>query len=798
MIQVYLPGNTNYNTNGDMVIFPESATITAELNGAWTAFIIHPLDDEGRWEALIDNAVVKMPSWNGEQLFRIRVKDKSDLEGVTCELDPIFYDAARDCFLEDVRPTNKNGQQAIDILTAANTKYHGESNISVVATAYYEFKNLLEAISGEEENSFLNRWGGEIEYDNYTIRINTRLGSDKGFCFRYGRNIEGITETVDMSEVVTRIYPKAYNGRTRSGTKYIDSPLINAYPTIRSAVVEFDNIILKADLMDGTEVEPGATICETQAELDAALGSACQLQFDAGLDKPVVTVLIEGVVPELEEFNAAKIKLGDTVHLIHPVLDINSEARIVALTYDAIADEVIGVTIGQTAYNYFDGVSSAVNRIQTAVRPDGSVRAETVKGVVDMKQANLYAQYDQAEAQDVIGILFENNDSTSQLYGAMAIGTQGFMISDTKDEAGNWIWSTFGTAKGFNASLLVVGEILADLIKGGTLTLGGANNGNGVLQVLDADGNVIGTWNNTGASITGNLMNRYGDEWIRIYQSVISGGSTAGTVDGTLDLSANVDNAVWTVLRAITGGLQLNSDNNYVSINAGSNIQETASVNAFRTATNGEIIDTAKTNSRRTATNGQIIDKAGTDAFRTATNGQIVDTAGTSAFRTAGNNIVDTATTSIAEKAGTYILEEAVDYKRVSTGANKDCYAIVGNDTNGRRIDLHADSDCYIRVDNDDKTIKTYASDFTYQACSLSIMLRSSSFNSLPVTITDSHIKSYHYVARCELSNPTAQTSDWTITTSNGSLTIAGSINGSTMVNILLVKPIIDNVVTPS
>lgn len=798
MIQVYLPGNTNYTSNGDMVIFPESATITCEINGAWSATIIHPLDDEGRWEALIDNAVVKMPSWNGEQLFRIRVKDKSDLAGVTCQMDPIFFDAANDCFLEDVRPTSKNGQQALDIMTAANTKYSGASNISKVSTAYYEFKNLLEAISGSDDNSFLNRWGGEIEYDNFTVKINTRLGSDKNIEYRYGKNIEGVTETVDMSEVVTRIYPKAFNGRTLSGTKYVDSSLIGSYPTVKARTITFDNIKLIDDVQAADSTNPNLTICNTQAELDTALRQACVYQWDAGIDKPLVTIQIEGVVPNMTEFSGADLELGDTVYLRHPVLNITTESRVVALTYDAIRKEVISITLGSVAYNYFNSVSSAVTRIETAVRPDGSVRADAVKGVIDMGQANLYAQYDAATRQDVLGMLFENNDSTSELYGAMAIGTQGFMISKTKDEDGNWIWSTFGTAKGFNASLLVVGEILADLIKGGTLTLGGLNNESGVLQVLDADGNVIGTWNNTGASITGNLMNRYGDEWIRIYQSVISGGSTAGTVDGTLDLSANVNNAVWTVLRAITGGLQLNSDNNYVSINAGSNIQETASVNAFRTATNGEIIDTAKTNSRRTATNGQIIDKAGTDAFRTATNGQIVDTAGTSAFRTAGNNIVDTATTSIAEKAGTYILEEAVDYKRVSTGANKDCYAIVGNDTNGRRIDLHADSDCYIRVDNDDKTIKTYASDFTYQACSLSIMLRSSSFNSLPVTITDSHIKSYHYVARCELSNPAAQTSDWTITTNNGSLTIAGSINGSTMVNILLVKPIIDNVVTPS
>lgn len=784
MIQVYLPNNTDYSHNGDMVILPEQAEVTCEINGAWEATLVHPIDEAGRWEALVDGAVIKMPSWNGEQLFRIRVKDKSDLAGITCQCDPIFFDAANDCFLEDVRPTSKTGQQALDIMTAANTKYSGVSNISKVSTAYYSFKNLLEAISGEDDNSFLKRWGGEIEYDNFTVKINTRLGSDKGLEFRYGKNIEGITETVDMTEVVTRIYPKAFNGRTLSGTKYVDGPMIGSYPTVKTRTITFDNIKLKDDVQADDSTNPDLTICNTQAELDTALRQACVYQWDAGIDKPVVTITIDGIVPNMTEFEGADLQLGDTVYLRHPILDIVTESRVMALTYDALRKEVISVTLGSVAYNYFNSVSSAVTRIETAVRPDGSVRADAVKGVIDMGQANLYAQYDAATRQDVLGMLFENNDSTSELYGAMAIGTQGFMISNTKDEDGNWIWSTFGTAAGFNASMLVVGEILANLIKGGTLTLGGLDNESGVLQVLDADGNVIGTWNNTGASITGNLMNRYGDEWIRIYQSVISGGSTAGTVDGTLDLSANVDNVVWTVLRAITGSLQLVSNSNSVVSQAGTFITETAGT---------FISDMAGTNMARTAQNGYIQDTASTNVFRTATNGQIVDTAGTSAFRTAGNNIVDTATTSITEKAGTYILEEAVDYKRVSTGANKDCYVTIGNDTYGRRIVLSADTDCYVRIDDDDNAIKTWAGDFTYQGSSLSILLRINAFNSLPKTISDSRITSYHCVAYYYLTNPSAQTSDWTITTAAGSLTISGSISGSTgIVHLLLVKPIHD------
>lgn len=49
----------------------------------------NPIDDEGRWKYINDNAVVKMPSFNGEQLFRIKNKEKRD-SGVSAELTPIF------------------------------------------------------------------------------------------------------------------------------------------------------------------------------------------------------------------------------------------------------------------------------------------------------------------------------------------------------------------------------------------------------------------------------------------------------------------------------------------------------------------------------------------------------------------------------------------------------------------------------------------------------------------------------------------------------------------------------------
>ena len=58
-----------------------------------------------------------------------------------------------------------------------------------------------------------------------------------------------------------------------------------------------------------------------------------------------------------------------------------------------------------------------------------------------------------------------------------------------------------------NASYIQTGDLSANRIKGGTLTLGGNNNGNGVLTVNDASGNTIGEWNNNGITVLKGALN---------------------------------------------------------------------------------------------------------------------------------------------------------------------------------------------------------------------------------------------------------------------------------------------------
>ena len=467
MIEIYKVDNTEYDNNGDMTLFPTTAEVEVELNGAWSAIIEHPIDQEGRWKYIVENAVIRMKSFNGKQLFRVKNAQKTD-SGITAQMEPIFFDAISDCWLTDVRPTGKNGQEALEIMLAANKKYSASSDITKANTAYYEYLNFFEALNGDIDQSFVKRWGGEILYNNFEVIVNEHVGGDYGVELRYGKNItkNGVTEEVDITGVVTRIYPKAYNGYKMTDNGYVDSPIITNYPLVYTKTITFDDVKMKEDAQENDE-ENGVVICNTQEELDDALVKKCQSQYDAGLDKPNVTINADLVMlqntDQYKEYQILEtVSLGDTIHCRHNRLGIVTDARVIALTYDSMRKKVSSVTLGQFKSSYFDNVTSAVDKIEQVIRPDGSVIAEKVQGILNGIYTQLKLQSTAAQKVDGVAFKVENLDEESPLYGCMIWGTQGLQISTTRTADGrDWDWTTAITAKGIVADAIITG-LLAD------------------------------------------------------------------------------------------------------------------------------------------------------------------------------------------------------------------------------------------------------------------------------------------------------------------------------------------------
>lgn len=483
MIQIYSPGNTNYSKNGDMVIFPTSCYADSRLKGEWKLELSHPLDEEERWKYIVENAVVSVPTSLGKnQLYRITYVEKTDT-GVDAEAIPVFFDAANEIFLMDTRPTNKNGQEALNIMLTGHTdKYSATSDISEKNTAYFVRKNFIEALNNEDEDeAFINRWGGEPIYYNYQLIMNERAGSDRGVYILYGKNIESISETIDIGELVTRIVPVSSDGYILEGsTPWVDSPLIGSYPIIFTKEYKYDSIRLK-DSSSEDEEGSGQDGSAEDGEypdlpsLRAALLAAAEAEFATGIDKPKVNLKINMIdltrTDMYKDYSVLEtVHLGDTVHCKHSVLGIVTDARVIDIRWDCIRDCIDTVEVGEVNYDYFSAVNTAINSIPKV--PDvfdehGGIMAKYIKGVIDLAKTRLEYQKNNAKRSDVRAILYEDTAETladgtpNPQYGALCIGTAGIQIAHEKDIYGEWIWGTAIDFQSVQADHIITG-ILAD------------------------------------------------------------------------------------------------------------------------------------------------------------------------------------------------------------------------------------------------------------------------------------------------------------------------------------------------
>ena len=459
MIEIYLKTNTNYDKNGDITLDPTSCTYKDSEN---LITLEHFIDDEGRWKYINFENVIAAEE-NGKKKFYRIYNVVRELYSVTAYARPIFYDLI-DKVLLDVRPTEKLGQEALNIILEG-TPFTGHSNLNTLSTAYYIRKNIVEALLGDEENSFINRWGGEFYCENFDVYFNDKIGSDNGVRVEFGYNLNEIEEDVNIEEVVTRIIPVGYDGIMLEGnTPWVDSPLINKYTQPKMRVIEFSDIKVK----ESSDDEEGFdTIEEARAELI----KQCNLLFENGIDKPSVNYKIDMInlanTTAYKDFKMlVEVNKGDTVTCYIKHLGIDVKARVIDFERDLITGEYTSIELGNVISNFFNEQADIQGKVNNILNSNGTVKAQTLEGTINAIQAQFKALKDVAQPQDVRAMLFEDRVEDSPTFGCMCIGTMGFEIASSfKPGTKEWDFRTFGTGKGFIADHIIAGILSAVLIR---------------------------------------------------------------------------------------------------------------------------------------------------------------------------------------------------------------------------------------------------------------------------------------------------------------------------------------------
>lgn len=448
-IEIYLKTNTNYEMNGDMLLTPISCHYK---KSEYLVTLEHPIDDIGRWKYIDYENVIAAEEDGKKKLYRIFNVVKS-LYSITAYARPLFFDLI-DNILLDVRPTLKNGEEALNIILEG-TGFTGHSNISTVNTSYYVRKNIVEAILGDDENSFLNRWGGEVLLDNFDIYINDKIGSDNGVRVEFGYNLNEIEEDINIEEVATRIIPVGYNGIMLDGsTPWVDSPLINKYTKPKMRVINFDDVKVKESEADE---EGFNTIEEARQELI----KRCNKLYEEGIDKPSVNYKIDMInlantTAYKEYIKLVTVNEGDTVTCCIPGLDIDVKARVIDFEKDLITGEYISLELGNAISNFFKEQADVQSKINNILNSNGTVKGNEIQGFLDATKAKLIAQKEIGQLQDVRAFIWQDLNPEAPTYGCMIGGSAGIQISQQRTPDGkDWDFTTAITAEGIMADKIV-------------------------------------------------------------------------------------------------------------------------------------------------------------------------------------------------------------------------------------------------------------------------------------------------------------------------------------------------------
>lgn len=394
-------------------------------------------------------------------------------------------------WLEDVRPTNLNGQGAVTwLLDNAEGKKEIQivSDIDTVATAYYQRMSLYKALH-DNDNSFLKRWGGEVQRRGYTIYINKRIGIDRGFTIREGKNLTGFEGTSNIDNLVTRAVGQGCNGILGN---YIDSPLIGSYNRIYTSVIKYDDVKVKDEYSD----DGYNTLEEAQTELDRRINEEFS---ENDIDKIKASYTINFVqLEKTDEYKnyivAEKLFIGDDCRVYIPKLNIDIKVRALSKKYDVLAQKTKEISLS----NYIE------------------IKPLSLKQIIDKLES--------MDSTETILQLAKDN-ATSLIKGGLKnsyviVRENEIIIGDTKDiNTMNKVWrwnngglgfSSTGYYGDFGTAITQDGAIVADFITTGTLNANLIKTG--IIKALDGE-----SWINldTGeAQITGELRSVNGDEWV--------------------------------------------------------------------------------------------------------------------------------------------------------------------------------------------------------------------------------------------------------------------------------------------
>lgn len=351
---LYASTEREFSTNGIGILSDAaSCVVTEERNGSYELEMQYPVMGLHYASITYRSLILAKPKPDGKpQPFRV-YRITRPLGGlVTVYARHISYDLSGVV----VPPFSATGVEGVFEAIQAKavpqdsgfTFWTDKTSSSGVATTV---PNSVRSLLGGIRGSILDVFGGEYEFDRFTVKLWRHRGQDRGVTIRYGKNLTALEQDANCASVYTAVYPywTSEDATVELPEKIVEAP--GTYDFVR---------ILPLDLTSVFKEQPTPDQLRTSAQYYIA---------DNNVGVPRVSLSLS-----YAQLDGEKVDLCDTLTVTFAEMGVNTTAKVIKTVFDVLQDRYSSVEIGdmrasisETIAGQAETISALPQTIQQAV-----------------------------------------------------------------------------------------------------------------------------------------------------------------------------------------------------------------------------------------------------------------------------------------------------------------------------------------------------------------------------------------------------------------------------------------------
>ena len=426
-------------------------TVTEERNGSYELEMGYPVSGQHYSELTLRGLICAKPNpYSEEQYFRVYKISRPINGQVIISAQHISYDL---CGIPVAPYTAGTAAQALDRLKSQATvecPFEFWTNLSTTADFAAPVPSSLRSLLGGIDGSILDVYGGEYEWDNYTVKLHSERGTDRGVSIRYGKNLTDLTQEENCTNVYTGVYPY-WADSAGAVTQISTGPVVD----VPENQYSFTRVLLLDLSQDYTE-RP------TDEQLKQSALSYIKAN-KIGVPKVSLKLSYAQLEQTVEYKGKAlleRVGLCDTVHVTFERLGVDATAKVIKTTYNVLLDRYDSVELGTPRSNLASTIVGIEKSTKTEVDKTKSALQQAVDQATKLITGNLGGY--------VVLHSSAGNDTPDELL----VMDQPDINTATKVWRWNlsgWGYSSTGYAGPYRLAATMDGAINADFLTTGTL-----------------------------------------------------------------------------------------------------------------------------------------------------------------------------------------------------------------------------------------------------------------------------------------------------------------------------------------